>query len=335
MKQNRLTDWFDELNCNSKSVNFPLDFYGPQCNKCGGDKIIKKDKRKTKYKGKKRIFECKDCGKKFDDDLTHGSRYPLWVWCHILDRHVKGICFNDIIKDIKTESEKKNIRIKITKPTIADIIKRCAKKLSILEFEFKHTNRAVEWQIDDAYQKLINKRFGYINNVLAVETRYWLAGYVSTKRDMQSTVNALKLSAMRAGYHPVEIKCDGFQAYKNGIKKALAHVQVKSKSKGKEYSWINYVERLNRTMRDLAVKKNKCYRSVEFLGASVEINRLYYNFLRKHKSLDGKTPAVAAGISYPFKSWEDLLKFAHRLQRKSLIKNKKTKQTSFKDYWNF
>ena len=85
-------------------------------------------------------------------------------------------------------------------------------------------------------------------------------------------------------------------------------------------------------MRDMALKKNKCYRSIEFLAASVEINRIYYNFLRKHSSLDGKTPAFAAGIFYPFRNWENLLRFAHRLYRKKMIKQKKYKQSSFKDF---
>lgn len=334
MKQSRISGYINDSYKKSRESNFSLDHYGPYCYYCGGDNIIKKGVRKTKYKGNKQIFQCKNCGKKFEDDPTHGSRYPLEVWSLILDMHVKGCCLNDIISMIRKISRYKEWKFKSSKPTISSIIKRSAELLSIIENEFTHFCMFDEWQIDDVYQKMTNRRFAYINNVLVVGPRYWLAGYVSNQRDMLATTNTIKLSVDRAKYHPLEIKCDGFQAYKNGIKKILPYVKVNSKSKGKQYSWINYVERLNRTIRGMAVKKALCFRSLDFLSASVEVNRIYYNFLRKHSSLDRKTPAVAAGIFYPFRDWEDLLKYAYRLHRRSLLKQNKFKQTSFKDYWN-
>jgi hypothetical protein len=34
----------------------------------------------------------------------------------------------------------------------------------------------------------------------------------------------------------------------------------------------------------------------------------YYNYLRPHESLDNKTPAEVAGISYPHRNWDDVIR---------------------------
>jgi hypothetical protein len=34
----------------------------------------------------------------------------------------------------------------------------------------------------------------------------------------------------------------------------------------------------------------------------------YYNFLRPHESLNDRTPAEAAGIDFPYKSWQDIIR---------------------------
>ena len=34
---------------------------------------------------------------------------------------------------------------------------------------------------------------------------------------------------------------------------------------------------------------------------------LYYNYLRPHESLRGKTPAQVAGVKYPYRNWQDIV----------------------------
>ena len=33
----------------------------------------------------------------------------------------------------------------------------------------------------------------------------------------------------------------------------------------------------------------------------------YYNYLRPHMGIGGKTPAEVAGVDYPYKSWRDVV----------------------------
>jgi IS1 family transposase len=63
----------------------------------------------------------------------------------------------------------------------------------------------------------------------------------------------------------------------------------------------SYVERQNLTMR-MGMRRftrltNAFSKKVENLAHAVSLHFMYYNFCRVHKSLKGKTPAMAAGIS--------------------------------------
>jgi hypothetical protein len=63
----------------------------------------------------------------------------------------------------------------------------------------------------------------------------------------------------------------------------------------------SYVERQNLTMR-MSMRRftrltNAFSKKVENLAAAVSLHFAYYNFCRVHKSLNGQTPAMAAGIA--------------------------------------
>lgn len=49
----------------------------------------------------------------------------------------------------------------------------------------------------------------------------------------------------------------------------------------------------------------------------VEADRLYYNFLRPHQALNGKTPAQAANINLELEQnrWESLIKKASKMTK--------------------
>ena len=206
----------------------------------------------------------------------------------------------------------------ISIPTVINIIKSCSNLLLIIEENYHHELISNIWQVDDCFQPRPHRLWLYITNVLAVDQRYWLASDVSVNRDTQASINALQQAVIRAAYYPVVVQCDGLHSHAAAIKKILPHARMNQKSKGKDLSIVNYIERLNRTMRRGHIAKGKCFTTVELLQAAAELARLQYNFLEHHRSLKRKTPAEAAGIKLNIRSWKDLILLATRLSKKRL-----------------
>ena len=64
----------------------------------------------------------------------------------------------------------------------------------------------------------------------------------------------------------------------------------------------SYVERQNLTMRT-AIRRftrrtNGFSKRFECLAAALSLHFVYYNWCRSHLSIDGRTPAMAAGLDY-------------------------------------
>lgn len=71
-----------------------------------------------------------------------------------------------------------------------------------------------------------------------------------------------------------------------------------------------YVERQNLTMR-MSMRRftrltNGFSKKAENLQRALALNFMYYNFCRKHQTLKGKTPAIAAGLTGRFWTMRDL-----------------------------
>lgn len=84
------------------------------------------------------------------------------------------------------------------------------------------------------------------------------------------------------------------RAYREGVK-VLGNVEHVAKCGiNKPHKNNNRVERLNGTLRE-RVKVQRGWKSSK--SAISEGQRIYYNFVKPHQSLEGKTPAESAGIN--------------------------------------
>jgi len=81
----------------------------------------------------------------------------------------------------------------------------------------------------------------------------------------------------------------------------------------KEGTNNNIVELLHGTVRE-RTKVTRGLDNDQTAQTMIEANRLYYNCLRPHQALDGKTPAEKAGIDLKLQGnkWEELIRQAKR-----------------------
>jgi len=304
------------------------------CPKCGKpENVIKRGTRITKFRGYVQRYECKICRVRFVFTPYIRMRWPDWIYDVVLDAKVTGLTDLQIAKAVLAEARRQNEKILISPKSVSNIVKRALKILREFERYAPRKENAATWQIDDTPQPFSgNKKsvkgntdpkshhdFLWITNILQEENRYWYSDYVSDNRSYMDSEIATRLALQRAKYGPQLVKCDGYRGHVKGVGKTLRHVEIISKTKKEDYGWINRIERLHQTMRSLAVKKKRHFRSIKSLADTVEIVRIFYNFLRPNEALGGSTPARKAGVDYPWHeglTWSELIRFAFNFLRK-------------------
>jgi putative transposase len=75
---------------------------------------------------------------------------------------------------------------------------------------------------------------------------------------------------------------------------------------GLQESLNNVLERMHGSIRE----REKVMRGIKVDGTPIiPMNQIYYNFIRPHQALDGKTPAEAAGVGIDGENgWRELIR---------------------------
>jgi len=154
--------------------------------------------------------------------------------------------------------------------------------------------------------------------VIDNESRFWLASQITEKREIADARKVLAQASTLSKTRPMAIVTDGLRAYEDAISKEFytmkaprtEHVRIPNI---RDRSNNNMVERLHGTIR----QRNKVMRGLDDEGTAQTMMdglRIYYNFMRPHMALDGKTPAQKARIadsSIP-ENWLSLIKKASK-----------------------
>jgi transposase-like protein len=120
------------------------------------------------------------------------------------------------------------------------------------------------------------------------------------------------------GRKPKYIVTDGLHTYRPAIKKEFT-----TNDHSTEHLWNvglqhhpnnNHVERLHGTVRE----REKTMRGLKIENSPIiDGNRIYYNFIKPHESLNGKTPCEEAGITIEGDNkWLTLMKTAIKYKTK-------------------
>ena len=113
------------------------------------------------------------------------------------------------------------------------------------------------------------------------------------------------------GISPKQVTTDQLRAYWDGIELTFGadtdHVQGSPFAKKETGKSTSQIERFHSTIKE-RTKVMKSFRTVDSLIQFMDGFLVWYNFLKPHHSIYGKTPAEAAGIDYEAKTWLDIIK---------------------------
>lgn len=272
----------------------------PQCKFCQSKSVVKNGKRNgTQY------YICRACGRgSTGTKALPRMRYPMDTVANGVYDYYAGHSLNDIRNGIRQECG-----LKPADSAIYGWVKKLT-RIGLSEAK-KHTPKVSnKWLADETVIKLKDGKKYWLIVVIDYHTRFVLTAKLSSTRNTKDMVNTFELAKKRAGgISPKVILTDGWRAYPEGIEQVFGadtkHI-VTTPFERKEIS-TNIVERWNGTLKD-RLKPMRGMDKSETHQLILEGFVFYYNFLRPHESLNGKTPAEAAKTSFPYKDWKGIIR---------------------------
>jgi putative transposase len=274
-------------------------------------------------KNGKQVYKCKDCNRKFVDNVDfENMKYNPKIIALTLDLYFRGLSLRKVCQHLK---EFYNLGV-----SYMTVYRWIEKYIGIMN-EYVNTLQPEigdVWHADEMMVG-INGNWEYLWNVMDERTRFQLASVVSKERKVHDARVVFQKSKKNiGGRRPKFIVTDGLGAYRGAINKEFTtnHGEV-------EHLWNvglqhhpnnNHVERLHGTIR----QRSKVMRGLKTEETPiVQGHRLFYNFIKPHEALGGKTPSEEAGISIEGENkWLTLMRTAIEHQ-KSVEKNTTTKVT--------
>jgi len=276
------------------------------CKFCGSENIVKRGFRSTQRGNVQRFF-CKDCKRKFvvNEGFERMKATPQIITI-ALDLYFKGISMRGIVDHLK-----QFYNVEVSHVAVYKWIKKYVKLMKEYADQLVPKVSGI-WHSDEMALN-INGEYKWLWNVIDNESRFWLATQITEKREIADARNVLAQASNISKTRPMAVVTDGLRAYQDAIPKEFytmkaprtEHVRIPNI---RNRSNNNLVERLHGTIRE----RNKVMRGLDEESTAqtmMDGMRIYYNFIRPHMALNGKTPAERARIlNLTNNKWSSLIK---------------------------
>jgi putative transposase len=251
------------------------------------------------YKDTQHYF-CNDCRREFSsNDKLYRMKTPSNQVSSAIDMYYKGMSVNDIRDNLNQQYG------------------NCPSSKTIYAWVQKYTNRALDqfkdyhpqvgdvWIADETVLRIAGQNV-WMYDIIDTNTRYLLATQISTNRTINQSQKLMEAAQKKAGKTPKLVITDSNNSYPEGIERAYGgdtiHVQSEPFA---DFNDTQLIERFHSTLKD-RTKVMRGLKSIESANKFIDGWLIYYNYLRPHESLDGKTPAEKAKVDYRSKSWVEI-----------------------------
>lgn len=266
------------------------------CKNCGSSAVVKFGT----YKGVQRYY-CKSCNRKFkaDGDIFH-MKVPSEYVSSALNMYYSGMSFNDIRNHLKQEHD-----YYPSKSVIYQWVEKYTNEAT-KHFKDVHPQVGNTWIADETMLDVDGEHKVWFYDIIDRDTRFLLASRVTLSRTTHDAEMLMKEASKRAGKNPKEIITDQNYSYLDGIEKVFGadteHIQSRPFTK---VDSTNEIERFHGTLKD-RTKVIRSFKDIETLIQFTDGWLIYYNYFKPHQSLNGRTPAEEARVTYDIKNWADL-----------------------------
>jgi transposase-like protein len=152
------------------------------------------------------------------------------------------------------------------------------------------------------------------------KTRFHLVSMITKTRETQDAKKVFRQSKKAGNKKPRVMVTDGLHSYKGAFKKELFDHHQSCKhiaDVALQESLNNVLERMHGSIRE----REKVVRGLKVDETPIiPMNQIYYNFIRPHMALGGKTPAEAAGVGIAGNDkWIALIQNASKTAKKAKL----------------
>ena len=295
------------------------------CPKCKSKDIIKRGFRKTSSRGKIQRFSCNSCRHRFiDNDGFFRMRNNERKISLCLDLFYRGLSTREIQQHLNAFYPHNSSNVSIYK-----WIKKYVLKITNYTDNLKiKTGSYIE--VDDMEfhrRKSYKKKLGVDKNWfiygIDVKTRFMINSAYFKLRSTNNIKKILSNIKNKTGEQVKIVTTDGFNAYEKAVKRTFGYDnrlgrykiqhRVITQSKGEGFNI--WVERLHNTIRQRTRSFRGLHGSVESAYALMKGIEIYYNFIKKHEALKGKTPSELAIPSLQFQDsnrWLELINLSNQ-----------------------
>ena len=289
-----------------------------KCIHCKSLEIVKRGYFRTEAHGKQQRYFCKSCNKKFIEQTSfYRMRNNPQKITLCLDLFYKGVSTRQIQEHLQQFYPYNSSWV-----TVYNWVIKYSNQISQFTDKLK-LNVGKELQIDEMeIGKRTSKFNGWFIDSIDTETRFMVASKFAKKRDLNEVKQVLNLAKKKTETQFKIITSDGWLAYPKAIQKTFT---LKNKSNTKKFGVVhnqvnasqgegfNYkIERLHNSVRQRIKICRGFHGSVESANTLMKGYEGFYNFIRKHQALDGKTPSeLTTDIRLKENKWLELIKLAN------------------------
>jgi len=258
-----------------------------KCLACGSTRINKWGFRYRKNGVRIQRYKCQSCRHRWDvkpSPAFESMRANPKAIMVALDLYFKGISLRKIQDHLK-QFERTNVSY------VA--VYKWIRKYTDLMAQYAKTLRpqlSGVWHVDEMKVN-VHGKWHWLWNIMDSDTRYILASHVAQGRGATEAQEALHIA--KTNGEPTFLISDGLASYPTAVSREFRNTVHLSRVGIQGEVNNNRIERFHGTVRE----RTKVMRAIKKPDSPIiEGQRIYYNHIRPHQALNGKTPAEACGI---------------------------------------
>jgi len=279
------------------------------CPKCGKIDKVTKDGFGETRSGLAQRFFCQRCNRGFSSRTgfngSHGQGLAIVL---SLDLYYRGLSLRQISEHFQSVYS-----IKVSHGTIYGWIKKYVELVS-QHLNKTKVNSGERWHADETVVKVKGKHL-VLWSMLDDEYRQLIAQHISESKSSKEAIKLLEEGLSKTKKQPMEIITDAAPSYAEAInqkfgkelKQPLIHVQTSISTPLSN----NKIERFNKTIKQ-RFKPIGSFHSTETAKTFSKGFRIFYNEIKRHGSLGGKTPAKASNPKKDQENWAKLIQKASK-----------------------